>query len=881
MKRFLLITIFCISLFGMQEVFAQTPSVWNGSSIDTAWYHNHRDASEFTIYTAAEFAGFAKLVNTYETFAGKTIYVGNGIDQVIIDLNNKTWTEIGTGTLGLEFQGHFDGRNCIIKNLVVSPTTWKSYKGLFGYVTSTESSSAIVENVNVEGRVISNFSEVGGIVGNAKGTSAHRAIIRNCTFNGEVTSVTYSGGIVGDAEAYCDIIDCAVAGTITALESYAGGIAGRTTGGGDASTCNQITGCTNATWVHAPDNVGGITGYANLSTIAYCNNGGCVFGNYTTGGITGNKTNNSIIKYCISTGTISTGTNGSTIYGGNIIGANNRTNTTYCYYDKQRSRVGGVYGADYVNIAEGKLTSDLTVTTNDEKPVALAGTESEWTSHFTFIAGYYPIPANISDKTVARLAALPIGLPESPLAYYNEPADFTLMDGYTYTSSNTGIVDVSANPATIGSTEGTAIITATSGEWSKAFVIEKPYTTSPVLTITTLSDLENFRNAVNDGARGSYQGVSAYNGFKGITIQITADIDMSPNSNWTPIGTNENPFCGTIDGQNKLLKNIKVNRTNHNSGLFGVVNNAKIRNIKLTGNVTSNTLFLGGFCGRTRGTYADSVEFKNCHFYGKINGSSYYNGGIIGYAGAYCVVENCSAGGEITSTSQHCGGIIGQNGGSARIANCINVAEIKATNYAGGIMGYVQNGTKIHDCLNSGNVYGTSENTGGITAFIGNSGSEIVNCINTGTVSSGGSIAGVRASGHNPTFSNNYYDRQRSVIDGVTNEDISGKAEGKTTAEILALTSGTLSDHWNFTGTSYPTPKNVGCGEVGDAINNLVKIAAATVTFAGSEIYSEVEHNFTVASGFTWSSSNTRLITVSGTSATLVHSDPYGSVVLT
>ena len=60
----------------MQKGFAQTPSVWNGSSIDTAWYHNHRDASEFTIYTAAEFAGFAKLVNTYETFAGKTIYVG-------------------------------------------------------------------------------------------------------------------------------------------------------------------------------------------------------------------------------------------------------------------------------------------------------------------------------------------------------------------------------------------------------------------------------------------------------------------------------------------------------------------------------------------------------------------------------------------------------------------------------------------------------------------------------------------------------------------------------------------------------------------------------------------------------------------------------------
>ena len=880
MKKILFITIFCISLFGMQKGFSQVTSVWTGA-IDTAWYHANPSASEFTIYSASELAGLATLVNSYESFEGKTIYVGNGIDQVIIDLNNRTWQRIGTGYLSKYFKGHFDGRNCVIKNLATNPTTWESYKGLFGYVLSTESNSAIIENVNVSGNAITNFSYIGGIAGFAKGVSpSKKTIIRNCTFNGEVAGVSYVGGIVGRMEDYCDIYDCAVCGTIRALETYGAGIAGLSTFPNttpSAENYNRIIGCTNAAWVYAPEGAGGIAGYMKNTTIAYCNNGGCVYGSNSsmTGGIAGyTPDNNNKIEYNINTGTL--------IAGSSILGPNYTTNLSYCYYDNQRSRRGGASAADRTNKAEGKHTSAIVVTTDGVKPTALAGTASEWTDHFEFIAGYYPIPKNVSSKIAAILAALPIGLPESPtVAYYNEPADFSLMGGYTYTSSNTSIVNVESNPATIGSAEGSAIITATSDEWSKEFIIEKPYTsTPPELTIANLSELETFRNAVNAGASGSYQGVSAYNGFKGFTIKITDDIDMSSNSNWTPIGTAENPFCGTIDGQNFLIKDITVQRTNHNSGLLGVVNSATIRNIKLTGNITSTSLYVGGFCGRTRGVSSDSTRFINCHFYGKIKSSSYYTGGIIGYAGAFCVVENCSVGGEITSASHDCGGMIGQNASQTRIENCINIAEIKALNYAGGIIGYANNQTKIYNCLNAGNIYGTSENTGGIVAFIGNNASQVIHCLNTGTVSSGGSIVGVKNSGYNPTFTNNYYDKQRSVIGGITNEDVAGSAEGMTTAEICALDA-SFSDKWNYISGSYPTPKNVGCGEADDAVTNLVKIAAAKVTFDGEEVYNELYHNFTVASGFTWSSSNIRLISVSGTDATLTHIDPYGAVVLT
>lgn len=876
MKKFLLITVVCIASLCMQNAFAQVTSVWNGTAIDTAWYHANPDAPEFTIYTANELAGLAKLVNTHETFEGKTIYVGNGIDQVIIDLNNKPWLKIGTGYLSKHFQGHFDGRDCTIKNLAANVTAWESYKGLFGSVISTASNGAIVENINVTGNVTSNHGTIGGIVGYAKGYSdTKKTIIRNCTFNGEVAGVSSVGGIAGRIDEYCEIYDCAVTGTIRALQNYAGGIVGiASITSGSPTVYSQITGCSNAAWVYAPESSGGITGYTNYTTVEYCNNGGCIFGSNTstTGGIVGQKpNNNSRINYCISTGTAN--------IGGSIVGSNNSTNVSYNYYDDQRSRIGGVYGSDLSNKAEGKHTSALTVTTDNVKPTELAGTE--WTDHYDFIAGYYPIPKNISGKTAARLAALPIGLPESPVAYYNAPANFSLMVGYTYTSSNSAIVDVESNPATIGD-EGVALITATSDEWSKVFLIENPYIGEPpVLTIGNLSELETFRNAVNNGINGSYEGVSAYNGFKGITIKITADIDMSSNNNWTPIGTYENPFCGTIDGQNHLLKDITVNRSNHNSGLFGVLNSAKVRNIKLTGTISSSQLHTGAFCGRTRGTSNDSVQIKNCHFYGTINSTNYYTGGLIGYAGAYCHIENCSVGGNVTSTSQHCGGMIGQDESLTTIENCINIAEIKAMNYAGGIIGYANNQTKIYNCLNAGNIYGTSENTGGIVAFIGNNGSQVINCINTGTVSSGGSIVGVKNNGYNPTFTNNYYDKQRSVIGGITNEDVIGSAEGKTTAEICALDA-SFSDKWNYVSGSYPTPKNVGCGASGDAVTNLVKIAAAKVTFNGTETYNEISSDFTLASGLTgWTSNNTRLISVSGTSARLTHLDPYGTVVLT
>lgn len=63
---------------------------------------------------------------------------------------------------------------------------------------------------------------------------------------------------------------------------------------------------------------------------------------------------------------------------------------------------------------------------------------------------------------------------------------------------------------------------------------------------------------------------------------LLGDIDMTGTTEWTPIGTAENPFTGKFDGKGYALKNIDwtadaAKSTAH--GLFGVLNQATVRNL--------------------------------------------------------------------------------------------------------------------------------------------------------------------------------------------------------------------------------------------------------------------------------------------------------------
>ena len=189
--------------------------VWDGTD-DTSWYENNKDATEFSIGTAAELAGLAKLVNDgTATFSKKTIKLTADIrlNEQDVPTNGNLWTPIGSDNKK-PFQGTFDGDGHTVSGLFINiskdynKAVNSLYQGLFGYIANTST----IKNLIVKGQVTvinqknKNVTRIAGIVGENKGT------VQNCGFYGTVTakktnkgvesdSTSSNGGVVGSGKA--------------------------------------------------------------------------------------------------------------------------------------------------------------------------------------------------------------------------------------------------------------------------------------------------------------------------------------------------------------------------------------------------------------------------------------------------------------------------------------------------------------------------------------------------------------------------------------------------------------------------------------------------------------------------------------------------------
>ena len=122
---------------------------YNGNNADTSWYDEFKDDTNqkaFVIATAPDFYGFANLVNSGNTFAGKTIYVGaditvnSGTDTS--SFAYKNWPIIAS-TSANAFQGTFDGQNHTISGIYASGA---DHVALFGYAHS----NSVIKNFRLE-----------------------------------------------------------------------------------------------------------------------------------------------------------------------------------------------------------------------------------------------------------------------------------------------------------------------------------------------------------------------------------------------------------------------------------------------------------------------------------------------------------------------------------------------------------------------------------------------------------------------------------------------------------------------------------------------------------------------------------------------------------
>ncbi len=105
---------------------------------------------------------------------------------------------------------------------------------------------------------------------------------------------------------------------------------------------------------------------------------------------------------------------------------------------------------------------------------------------------------------------------------------------------------------------------------------------------------------------------------------------------WQPIGTTENPYQGTFDGQGHTISGLYIDdNTTNNVGLFGnVASEAVIKNLGVTDSYIAGNENVGAICGKSEGTIV------NCYTVSEVKGSKNVNH-LVGAKETAAVVENC------------------------------------------------------------------------------------------------------------------------------------------------------------------------------------------------------------------------------------------------
>ena len=268
--------------------------------------------------------------------------------------------------------------------------------------------------------------------------------------------------------------------------------------------------------------------------------------------------------------------------------------------------------------------------------------------------------------------------------------------------------------------------------WAQTKPVRGSGTYGDPYVIASAEELAWFRDYVNNGDN-NYANAKIADEVEFIDMESVCHAATSgaTEQSWTPIGNSNCIYGGTFDGNGKVIKNLYINSSEPNLGLFGYVYNGSIKNITFenahvvnTGG--SNTGILAGHCG----SKLDNIKvLSSC----SVNGKD-YSGGIAG--DVITEISNCENWGTVNGTN-FVGGLCGD--GWNTITSCANYGNVTGTSNVGGIVGGFYEGT-ILDCANYGKINGT-DCVGGMIGMTTDT--KVKNLLSYGDVESSGTRTGV------------------------------------------------------------------------------------------------------------------------------------------
>ena len=222
--------------------------------------------------------------------------------------------------------------------------------------------------------------------------------------------------------------------------------------------------------------------------------------------------------------------------------------------------------------------------------------------------------------------------------------------------------------------QGTITVKTLKGKTAEVKVSQEKFTGQLAARgIATAEDLLAFAQAVNEGTSLTPFLVDG-------TVTLLNDIDASSISEWTPAGTQANPFSGSFNGKGYTIKNIKwsVDLSKYpDAGIIGYAKNANITGLKvgeegdvctLTGSATA--VNAGAVVGRLDGGSVTSCT-NNMHlvYEGTAAGGDVCVAGICGRSTSE--VSVCTNNGNILSkVVVRAAGFVAYNEGT--VSQCVN-----------------------------------------------------------------------------------------------------------------------------------------------------------------------------------------------------------------
>ncbi|MBR2243210.1 MAG: chitobiase/beta-hexosaminidase C-terminal domain-containing protein [Prevotella sp.] len=230
---------------------------------------------------------------------------------------------------------------------------------------------------------------------------------------------------------------------------------------------------------------------------------------------------------------------------------------------------------------------------------------------------------------------------------------------YNLTRCEKPVITVSGNTVTITcATEGAVIHYTTDGTTvtSSSPTYEGPFAKGDILTIRAIATKTGYANS-SEATLLPPTEVSSSDEMTDMGGNYILASNFSSNAS---IGTSENPFSGTIDGNM-----VTVSGLSH--PLVAYANGATIKNVMLKNVHINQSGNVGAITGEAKG-------------YTRI-----YNCGILPNDNTF---SNRVRHSSVTSTDGYCGGLVGLLDDDSRVINCFSYANVNGGTTVGGIVGY-------------------------------------------------------------------------------------------------------------------------------------------------------------------------------------------------